>query len=869
MGEASTPRHGWRAARGAVSLFLCAWAGRAAAQPPLSQDSQVQRPVVRAISVEGNQRYTDEQLVAALGQRLGAPLLDEPAARRGVEVLFDTFHVRATLELLPFAGEPGAVELRLKVEELPIDLELRITGNVEIDDEQVREWAGVGEREELFLFQAPRIRQRLLQRYREEGFHFVEVRVVERPAGVDPETGKPVAADVIFEIREGPEVKVRDVELHGNHLLPEKGFLFFKRGLPRLARAELRKPRLLNFFAKDFVEDTLRADIVAMRGVYRDLGYLDAVVELERLEFSADREWVTIHIAIDEGPPFTVGSLDFAAVRRVEDQASPQGYREEPGDLMLPAAELGALCKLRPGEVYRRHTVDDDHRTLREFFGRRGHLEHPTMPAWEGFEFLDPELRFEPDSPVVHVTYRLVQGEPQYIREIRVRGNVHTQDRVIRRAITVDPGDLADPTEIERSRARIEATGFFSPDTFHPEIIPPHYRYLETGDPSWKDLEYVIDEGGVLSFNVSGGISTTSGAFGTIELSKGNFDLTNLPSSPWNAIDEIASLEAFHGAGQTLRVSASPGTELTRYGIFFFEPDLFRLHEERIGLALDARRSLRAFETHDEERRDYSARLSRQISADADVFVRFDLGTVEVDDVDTGGEPGISSPLSVPADLKAQEGEHELSHTDLGYEYYTVDNRLFPRNGVDVDLTAFVYNESLESDFDFVKLQARLDFYDEFDEDPDIVSDYVHLALLGGLGLPYGDTDEIPYTERWFLGGRQMRGFDFRGVGPNENGDPIGGSTVLFGSIEYRRPLVKNLQPGSYRELEAIQGGVFLDAGVLDPEDLSLDFSELRVSTGFIFGIALPGIPLSFSFGFPLREGDEDDTQVFEFQLGL
>src|SRR5262249_40496044 len=152
----------------------------------------------------------------------------ESQVRRGIEVLFETFHVRGMIELLPGASE-HEVGLLLKVEELPLDLELRIVGNVEISTEKLREWAGIGEHEELYIYQAPRIRQRLLQHYHDEGYYFAEVKVVERPAGTDPVTGEPTAPDVILEINEGPEVKVWDVVQHGNHLLPDKGMLFFKR----------------------------------------------------------------------------------------------------------------------------------------------------------------------------------------------------------------------------------------------------------------------------------------------------------------------------------------------------------------------------------------------------------------------------------------------------------------------------------------------------------------------------------------------------------------------------------------------------------------------------------------------------------------
>ncbi len=864
----------WFCARavGALLLLAGAPAGRQAAPAAPAREQQDPaarpRPIVRAVRVEGNQRYTEEQLVAAFGQELGQPLLGEAELRRGVEVLFDTFHVRALVELVPPTDGGKEVELLLRVEELPMDLELRITGNVEIDDDKVREWAGIGEREELFLYQAPRIRARLLQSYREEGYAFAEVRVVERPGGVDPESGEPVAPDVIFEIKEGPEVKVRAVELHGNDLLPNSGFWFLKRGLSKLAKAELRSPRLWNWFAKDFVPETLDADVVAMRQVYRDLGYLDAVVEVERLEFSDDREWVTIHIAIEEGEPFVVESLEFQAIRLVRDESVPGGVREEPDELAFDEQELRAKLSLRPGVVYEQRSVEEDHRVLREMYGQLGHVEHPSLPVWESFRFAEPELLYRADEAKVRVIYRLVQGQPITLREILVRGNVHTQDRVIRRLMTIEPGQLANPREVERSRAKIESTSFFSPDVFHPEILPPQVRYVDTGEVGIKDLEFLVEEGGVLGFEISGGISTTNGAFGSIRLRKGNFDITNLPSSFGGTIEEVARLESFHGAGQQLLLEAAPGTELTRYTISFFEPDILQLHEDYIGLGVDARRSRRQFESHTEERTEYRLRLTRQTTADSSVWVRYGIGDVKIDDLDTGGEPGLTTPLAVPEDLKAQEGTSDLGHLDFGYQYNTVDSQLLPRNGVDVNFQTTLYDRALGSDYEFARAQVQLDFYDEFDEDPDIVSDYVHVGFLLAVGAAYGESDEIPYSERLFFGGNQVRGFDFRGIGPNENGYPIGGTTAFYGTLEYRRPLVKNVQPGSYREVEAIQGGVFLDFGLQDPDEYSLDFDELRVSTGLLFGISFP-VPLTFSFGFPLREGDGDDTQVFEFTIGF
>jgi len=834
--------------------------------------SQEESRIVNRILVRGTDRYLPSQISGALGLKEGQPMITKEEAGVGIELLFETFRVRVEGYRVVESTVPGKIDVILTITELELDLEPRFIGNVKISTKKLLEWAQLREDEELYLFQAPQVRERLLRNYLDEGFYYCEIRVVEREGGVDPDTGIYHAPDVIFEIKEGPEVKVRRVQIKGNDSLKNSGFWWFRDGLSPLAKAKMRGPWLFSWFAKDFVREELDADLVSMRQVYRDLGYLNAVVELDRLEFSADRKWVTIHIVVDEGPLYTVGSLDFVAVERVPEPRARGGYRDEVRELAIPLEELRGLISLKPGDPYERRILDRDRGALRRRYGELGYIDHRTLPVEERWEFLDPVLVFEADRPVVHVTYRISQGQRQKIREILISGNLHTQDRVIRRQITVVPGDVADPTAIERSRQRITATGFFSDDT-DPSHLPPRYQFLPTDEPGVKDLEYIVEEGQVLNFQLAGGISSGIGAFGTVQLSMRNFDITNLPSSFWSTIDEITKREAFHGGGQLLTIRASPGTDFTQFVVRFVEPDLFRLHTDRIGLALDSRLTRQIFNSHTEARVVNGFEFSRQLSPDSSAYAGYSYGSVDVRDIDFSGEPTIDPDgfLTVPRSLADQAGENKLSGFSFGYRFNRVDQALSPRNGLSFSFNNNVYFEGVGSDFDFYKGELRFDFYDEFDEDPDLVSDRYHIGLRLGSAIPFGDTDVVPYTERFFLGGpRRMRGFDFRGVGPVEglNNHPAGGSTMLFGTLEYRRPLVKQTQPGSYREVESLQGGVFIDAGVLDPEDLSLDFDQLRVSAGFLFGLPVP-IPITFSFGWALRDGVGDDTQILGFDIGF
>src|SRR5258706_14191988 len=108
---------------------------------------------------------------------------------------------------------------------MQVDLEPRFAGNVEVDLETLRKWAQLGDRSELYLYQAPRVRERLLEGYHRQGYYWAEVDIVSR--GGEAKPGAPTEPpDVIFEIREGPQVHVKDVIVVGNRKFPDTGAWF-------------------------------------------------------------------------------------------------------------------------------------------------------------------------------------------------------------------------------------------------------------------------------------------------------------------------------------------------------------------------------------------------------------------------------------------------------------------------------------------------------------------------------------------------------------------------------------------------------------------------------------------------------------------
>lgn len=841
-------------------LALLAWLPRTAlaqttedgAQAATEVESQVEElPKVVEIIVEGAVRYSEAQLRRALGQGIGKPI-DPRAIDLGIKRLWSSFHVRAVTS---FREVEGGVEILLSVTELPSDREPRFIGNDKISTKKIEEWALLENRAELFVHQADRVRQRILEGYRREGFAFAEVSIITREGSALP--------DVIFEIREGPKVRVKGIEIHGNDSMPDDRFLyFFKSGLSHLAKRKLNPPGIFSWRGTPFVQETLDADLVAMREVYRDRGWLDAVVELQRLEYNDERTGVVIHFVVDEGEPYTVSKLSIEALDW-EDPDDARNGRTKPAELVLSEKRLLKECELAPGQRFERSRRELDRIRLRDFYGSKGYLDHSSLSRRARWVFRDPVLTFDVDNHTVEVVYQIIQGRRLWIGEVLFAGSHHTRDRVLRREVSVFPGEEANLEELRKSLARIQGTRYFTDEMNRLEHRDPTYTFITSDEDSSRvDVQFEVNEGRVVDFQVSGGIDSNDGAFGLLSVTMRNFDITDTPSSFWRLFSEVYNKEAFHGAGQLVMLEVAPGTELSRFRARFLEPDIFRSHLDPISFDIDLSKRVRIYDTHEEDRGDYRARFGRKFGYDISAAVGFRHTTLDLSDLDDSVPPGLTAQAALD--------DHYFQGPTFDASSRSLDNFLLPHRGYTARLNTGVYGGTFGGEFDFWSALFGGDWYVPAYEKEDGTEPIFHFELDAAVSQPYGDTDEIPFSERYFIGGsRTLRGFEFREVGPFDpvSGDAIGGETMLSGSIEFQYPLHSVVQPGTYRKLESLRGTLFLDFGVLDEDAFELDYDELRASAGFGIGLAYP-IPITLNFGFPFLYDDDDGRQVFSFSLG-
>ena len=623
----------------------------------------------------------------------------------------------------------------------------------------------------------------------------------------DRVTGKAV---VIFDINEGNNVRIKGLSFEGNEV--------FKDG--KLAKVfETKKRNWLSWLTGSgrFDEFKFREDLELLREFYRSRGYLDVVVDEDavELDFETTRDlYITIYVK--EGEQYFLGDLS------VENAT------------IFTSGELLGTVKVETGEPFSPEAIDQAASDVRDYYTSRGYLN--TNVRVERI----PNM----STRAIDIVFSIRESEKFYVESINVEGNTITKTRVIIRELALRPGDVFDLKRMETSENRLRNTRFFEAVRLSPEY---------TNIPGRRDLSIVVSEGRTGNLTFGAGFGSIERAVVFFELAQGNFDLFN-----WRS--------GFRGDGQKLRFRASFGSVSSQILISFEEPWLF---EQRLAFGTDIFRTESDFNSSDfnELRTGFEMYLRRRLFELVEARMSYRYEVVEIFDVNFGisqtGEPDRedgSRPNDNIADVyQAADGRKDtISKAGFTLLRDTRNSFLFTRRGNRTSLSSEL--AGLGGDFNYLKLEARTaQFIPTFDHLEQT------LSIVGRIGTvsPYGSSDEVPFYDRFYLGGPEsLRGFDFRDVSPRDDDDPsesIGGNSYGLISFEY-----------GFRIAEPLGLVAFYDLGFVNESDYNFSSSDYASNWGIGARILLMGSPLKLDLGFPITTPGyiDDDGAQFNFSFG-
>lgn len=683
------------------------------------------------------------------------------------------------VEILPLENE--RIILIYVVEERARLRNFRIEGGDAVSNNAIRKLIELelGDRVDIAL-----VEQKLLpvrEKYRKKFYTDVDLKVTLSPTDEDGFT------DLLIEVEEGLQQKVKDIEFTGNIAYTD-----------REVRAVMQQKQtwLLSVFSGrgGLSEEALRLDRYRIQELYRQKGYLD--VSVGEPELKRTPKGLTVVLPIEAGQQFIVRSIAIE------------------GNTLYPSTLLGARVPLQVGGLAGSLDIDGGRRAIRDFYNVRGYSK--TLVRQKVL------LTDQPDQ--VDILYTIREGEIATVRNVLIRGNTRTKDYVIRREINVVPGETLNEVSVRNSASRIRNLGFM--ETANHTVLP-------TRDPSVYDVEFEVTEARSGNFLAGVGFSSEDRLVGFIELSQGNFDITDPPG--------------FIGGGEKLQTRLQLGTERQDVELNYSRPWFL---DRRLTLSVRGFINEREFLSDDYNQRNAggSVGLRKHLFGRWRGELTYQLEEIDVFDVSEDAAEIIQE----------EEGSSLRSSLNFVMTRDTRNQVWIPTKGGRTILNATLTGGPLGFDEDIYEVGYRASYYYPMIWNRD------HVLNLQGWARTvdfYGDSDRVPIFDRLFLGGaRTIRAFDFREVSPiDDEGNEIGGQTALFATAEYTVPL---------SELFRVAG--FYDWGVVNLDAYDASTEEMNSSYGVGLRIDMPGFPLRFDYSWQHFASDwnESNGGKFSFLIG-
>ncbi|WP_164856034.1 outer membrane protein assembly factor BamA [Lujinxingia sediminis] len=779
-------------------------APRLSAQLP-SGEAAAEGQDIAEVRVQGNRRVEAASILDRVRLRAGMALSREQVSEdiRRIFALgyFDDVRVDATA-----TGE--GVVVTFIVDEKPAIDAIRYRGNDALSTEDIEEVVELQRFSIANFADINRSATAIQELYREKGHYLAEV-----DYEIDGVEGRDDLAVVTFEIREYSKVRVKRVTLLGNSAIEDdelKNIMATREG------------HWLSFLTKfgNFREQDFQDDLTRLVVYYYHQGYLQVQIDEPTIRLSRDKRDLYLTIRIDEG------------IKHYLNEVTIQG------DLLADEDQLRAMIDLEPGDVMLWGEMLTGIQRIQRFYQDAGYANARVVPQ---------PIPTQEDPSKVNLALTVTQGPLVSIGRIEVVGNVKTRDKVVRRELVIEEGQLYSASAIEQSRARVERLGYFEQVTVTSQ---------PTSSPDVVDLRIEIKERPTGTFQIGAGLSSQESFIFQGQVSQENL----------------------LGRGQSLALSIQASGIRRLFNLRFSEPWLLGT---RWQFAVD----LYNF--------DYLYQDFSRVSTGGNLTFGYPLGellgleigdalstslTYKLEDVQV--KPGGYSGTNVqPASPLFTGGL--TSSVRLGAYLDTRDNRIFPKRGMYHSARVEVADGTLTaSENEFIKYDLDARFY--FPLFWNMV-----LRLNGNLGFVTSTSPDrpVPIFERYFAGGPDtIRGFDRYTLGPSRrvpgsSDDPSGGLSEFHYGGNKRLVLTAEVE---FPIIAAgnVTGVVFTDVGnAFDdgtPFTLKLDLMSddanryadaLRTTVGFGVRWFSPIGPLRFEWGVPLERLSGEKPLVFDFSI--
>ncbi len=553
-----------------------------------------------------------------------------------------------------------------------------------------------------------------------------------------------------------------------------------------------------------YSEEALEQDKLTIINFLQNKGYADARVEIKVLEAKSKGK-ILLEVHADRGQVYHFNHVTFT------------------GNTLFTDQEIDNLFLVRPQEIYSPENLRQSAQNIKDFYGRKGYIDCNVQY----------ETQLVANEPLYNVKFLINEGQEYKIGLVRIFGNVQTKNNVILRESLLVPGETFDTAKLKATQMRLENIGYFKAVNVYAVRTQDDQALGE----NYRDVYIEVDETTTGNISLFFGFSTADDVFGGLDLSESNFN--------YKGFGKIFSegLSALRGGGEYAHARASIGAKQTSYTVSWLTP-YFRDTLWRVGF-------------------DVTQSNSSLISKDYDIktigstfYASYPLNYYWT----FGTKYRIrNAMIHVAHDTPKKEREQAdnsglISAISSSISFDNTDSAMKPHNGFRSSLEAEY--AGVGGDFTFAKLSYVNAYYTQLWK-RGIMKYRFEFRFIEPF-LKTGSPDDIPLSERFFLGGENsVRGYRAFGLGPTySNGDPQGGISSGLLSVEYLHEIMPFLD-----------GFIFADAGSISLNRLSLN--DFKLSYGIGARIELINrVPIIIGMGFPVNPDGHSQVRKFFFSMG-
>ncbi len=721
-------------------------------------------PLITSIEIKGNRKISEETILSKIKSKEGT-LLSKNTVQEDIKRLYKIgYFDDIRVEMEPFEG---GIKLIFIFKEKPSIMNIEFEGNREYEKEDLEDKITISPGAVADIRLIKENARRLEEFYHSEGYWHARVVPLIKEISEN-------SVSLIYLINEGKKVKLKKIYIEGNSALSD-------REIKKVMKT--KEWWIFSFITGSGVysRERITEDIERIKELYHSKGYIYATVSDPIITLSKDRSKLYLTLKISEGVQYRIGELEIK------------------GNTVFTEEELRKHISLSSGDVFNRTALRSDIDGIIDLYMDKGYARAD----------INPLISVDDEKRLVNITLDINEGDIYRIGRIDIIGNTKTRDKVIRREMRLDEGDVFSKSLLKRSFQRINNLNYFEEVNIIPKPRPGE---------NLIDIDVKVKEKLTGMLSIGGGYSSVD---------------------KFMVMGEITQTNLF-GKGLKLRLKVDLSSRRSNYNISLTDPWFM---DKPISASIGLFNEEIDYIDYDKKATGGYIGFGKEFSEYVGGRITYNLEKATITDVSED-----ASSL-----IKEQEGSKLTSSISPSIWRDTRDNFLDPTTGSRNAIYTTI--AGLGGDNYYYRVVGdSLWYFPAFWK--------TVFSVRGRLGYADGYAGkELPLYERFYVGGiNTIRGLGFGEGGPrNEEGEKIGGNFEAILNLELIFPLIQDIR---------MKGVIFFDYGGAFDKHQSISFHDMRKTAGFGVRWISPFGPIRLEWGYNLDPREDERRNKLEFSIG-